>query len=219
MQRFSPQRKECTLLQAAPNEAQTSCIDQVCPDSDQAALLERLWSYDAAVPEWDIKAAMNSAGQVQRIRLALDKLLKGEIIKIAVLGGSPSAGLGAEPMESYLDIFKAWIESMFPFNPPEVVEHVMAKASGAVFMRCSALQEDDADIIIIELNHDDVHSNKDAENVPGAVYAFPRLQAPAHADFLHASPQTCTTLTPCACTHPCMDWWTIIAASACATLS
>lgn len=155
----------------------TPCIRQVCPQGDDQALLDRLWSYEPIVPEWDIKASVNSAGQIQRIRIALDKMLQGQHIKIAVIGGSPSAGLGAaSPPEGYLQIFKSWIVSMFPEQPPEVVEHTMAKASGAVAMRCSAMQEDDADIIIVELNHDDVHSNKDAESVPGAVCVFQSSQ-------------------------------------------
>jgi hypothetical protein len=37
-----------------------------------------VWSYEPLLPEWDIRASINSAGLLQRMRIAVDKMIKGD---------------------------------------------------------------------------------------------------------------------------------------------
>lgn len=104
-----------------------------------------------------------------------------------MIGGSPSAGVGAASQQGYLQQFKVWLKDTFASQPPEVVNLSLAKASAAVASRCSALHDADADIVVIELLHDEVFSNEDADRVPGAACA-PVLAALSSA--LHSLPPT-----------------------------
>ena len=53
------------------------CAPNLCPAPGHEELLQRVWSYVPLLPEWDIKASINSAGLLQRMRLAVAKMLKG----------------------------------------------------------------------------------------------------------------------------------------------
>ena len=53
------------------------CAPNLCPAPGHEELLQRVWSYTPLLPEWDIKASINSAGLLQRMRLAVAKMLKG----------------------------------------------------------------------------------------------------------------------------------------------
>jgi hypothetical protein len=93
-------------------------------------------------------------------------------LKIAVVGGSPSAGLGSHTGQSYLDLFKSWMASLFQQPTYEIANLSMAKATARIASRCSAIVAEDADVVVIELLHDEVYSNKDVDSVPGASYVF-----------------------------------------------
>jgi hypothetical protein len=118
------------------------------------------------------KEVLSSPGQCSESHMESVVRSSGERIKIVVIGGSPTAGLGAGPQQSYLQQFKEWLRDTFTDQAPDVVDLSMAKASAAVAARCILLNDQGADIVILELLHDEVHSNMDADRVPGAAYAL-----------------------------------------------
>ena len=96
-----------------------------------------------------------------------ETIVAGERIKIAVIGGSPSVGVGAGAAGTYLTAFKSWLQASFTDAPPEVLELAMAKATAGIAARCASLNAEDADIVIIELLHDEPHSTEEVDRVPG----------------------------------------------------
>jgi hypothetical protein len=92
-----------------------------------------------------------------------------------VIGGSPSAGLGTKEARrrghrhtaKYLEAFNWYLQTTFPGAPPQVVDVSMAKATAGVASRCAAMQVRDADIVIVELLHDEPYSSEEAHQVPG----------------------------------------------------
>ena len=84
-----------------------------------------------------------------------------------MIGGSPSVGVGAGAAGTYLTAFKSWLQASFTDAPPEVLDLAMAKATAGISARCASLNAEDADIVIIELLHDEPHSTEEVDRVPG----------------------------------------------------
>jgi hypothetical protein len=106
-------------------------------------------------------------------------------MKIAFVGGSPTAGLGTQAGQSYLSLFKSWMGSLFQAHTYEVMDLSMVKATARVTSRCSALNADDADVVVIELLHDEGYSNNDVDSVPGASYVSVPLLLSRTAAMMH----------------------------------
>jgi hypothetical protein len=87
--------------------------------------------------------------------------------------------MGPDPQGSYLDrlkldressyvvTFKKWLVQAFPDRTPVVHDFSMAKATAGVASRCSTLNLDEADIVILELLHDEQPSNEEVDKVAG----------------------------------------------------
>ena len=56
-------------------------MPRVCPAPEHRATLDRL-HYEPLLPEGDIRASINSAGLAQRMRIAIDKALRGVLLTL-----------------------------------------------------------------------------------------------------------------------------------------
>jgi hypothetical protein len=73
------------LQSGLSNSSAGACIPPICPPIESKHFLERMWAYQPLLPEWDIKASVNSAGQLQRLRIALSKMFKGVMHRLVSL--------------------------------------------------------------------------------------------------------------------------------------
>ncbi len=59
----------------------------------QRSLLKRLFAYDMALPEERLRRAVSYGGSAERIHRVLHKLIRGDAITVAAVGGSVTGAL------------------------------------------------------------------------------------------------------------------------------
>lgn len=102
-------------------------------------------------------------GDDERLRHALHKAYSGQLVKISIIGGSISFGLGAGRLGDraliYADRLRAWAKEAWPASNVMVVNGAFPAVTSSYMSSCSKLHTPiDSDIIIVELASNDAPS-------------------------------------------------------------
>ncbi|KZO90804.1 hypothetical protein CALVIDRAFT_489907 [Calocera viscosa TUFC12733] len=113
------------------------------------------WSRKYTEENLLLSRAYTSSGA--RFRNVVHKALRGEPIKMGVLGGSVSRGRNVENGPTYHQrIFRMWNETFFPHPGNEIVDGSRAATGSKYFSMCfPAHIPEDVDIVLLELSIND----------------------------------------------------------------
>eukprot|EP00798_Chlamydomonas_sp_ICE-L_P016900 gene16900-23176_t len=96
---------------------------------DYSSVLDEVWAYTPELPKHVLDMAIHYQGDTSRLERAISKIIHGEPIKIATLGGSLSLRGWNKPDEAFLRQFHKWLEITFvPGCRAEAEKHVQESA-------------------------------------------------------------------------------------------
>ncbi|KAL4444598.1 hypothetical protein ABPG77_002415 [Micractinium sp. CCAP 211/92] len=140
------------------------------------------------LPARQLEKGIVGYGDRARARRAFSKLMRGEPITAAVLGGSVTFGQGARQpgVTDYASRALAWINATFPHPGHVLVRSGVGGAISSYFALCTELHmPSDADLVILEFAVNDVNPDhrRGHERLIRKLLAFPRR--PAVVEMVH----------------------------------
>jgi hypothetical protein len=98
-------------------------------------------------------------------------------VKIAFVGGSLTAGLDAEPGKGYAEQAMSMLSSVFP-GLVESQRYAVPHMTSGLASRCSIFQPEFADIVFLELAHDDRYQPTNIDEAGRCEDAMWKIQSP-----------------------------------------
>lgn len=115
--------------------------------------------------EHNVARSIAYQGSGHRLRRVLQKAERGEPIKLAVLGGSVSAGHGVKSEENWSTVIQNWFQETFPRSPVSLINGAIPATGSDYYSSCFMGHIDEgSDIIFIELAVNDQFSEGDAKS-------------------------------------------------------
>mmetsp|Transcript_5659 Transcript_5659/g.16154 ORF Transcript_5659/g.16154 Transcript_5659/m.16154 type:complete len:353 (+) Transcript_5659:372-1430(+) len=123
----------------------------------QRQLLERLFRHDMGLPEHRLRRAVSYGGNQERLQRALHKLIRGDPITIATVGGSVTAGVGAKSQNlAYRERLFYWIRKTFPNDNHVFANGALAAAPSSYMSQCiHDYAPLESDIVFVEFTMND----------------------------------------------------------------
>ncbi|KZT55632.1 hypothetical protein CALCODRAFT_509987 [Calocera cornea HHB12733] len=123
-----------------------------------------VWAHKYTEENLLLSRAFGASGT--RFRRLVQKAMRGEPVKMGVIGGSVSRGRNVLPSETYhARIFRMWNETFFPHPGNTLVDGSKAATGSRYFSMCFGSHiDEDVDLVLVELSINDQRGNRLMEN-------------------------------------------------------
>ncbi|KAI7842833.1 hypothetical protein COHA_003579 [Chlorella ohadii] len=109
------------------------------------------------LPPDALARGVSTYGSGQRFERLGRKLLDGQPITVAFLGGSITWGRGGYEGGSFTNRFTAWLNATFPHPGHRIINHGLPAVTSALFAACYDKVPEDTDLIILDFAVNDGH--------------------------------------------------------------
>ncbi|GIL89726.1 hypothetical protein Vretimale_16617 [Volvox reticuliferus] len=125
---------------------------------DSSAVIERFFNYEFYLPKAQLKAGLEYYGAARRLRKFVRTLLLGDNmpLKIGVIGGSISSGVGTTSYETrWFSIVSKWMRSVSGANITSRNGCIPATPSAYMLMCMEMSVDEDVDLVFVEYSVND----------------------------------------------------------------